>query len=214
MSNIGSGIFMWDGVERRSGRYGFIYLSKSNYEETAHCVVSFDTLAVKALLGKKVHMYAVVIENRESSHLGDAFLQINPSTPVVGERVELGVGILAMQNAAGHPEMIGLAPIDHRQLFWFDPRQLYRLHDQTVDLFINETDEPVTPAPCIKIVNDANIVGLGSGSIQVRHYGQVGELTGIKLDANITQLDDNTMLVERPSCEKGCRIAGTVSVKS
>jgi hypothetical protein len=78
--------------------------------------VSFDSLATKALLGKKIHRYAVVIENRKSSHLGDAFLQINSSTPVAGERVELGVSILAMQNDAGNPEMImiGLTPIDHR----------------------------------------------------------------------------------------------------
>jgi hypothetical protein len=43
-----------------------------------------------------------------------------------------------------------LAPSDGRETFWMDPRKLYRLHDQTVDVLVEETADEFTVAPDLK----------------------------------------------------------------
>ena len=68
--------------------------------------------------------------------------------PDVGEVVDLGVGTIAIQpswEASG--VAVALRPDDGRADFWIDPRKLYRLHDQTVELFAEPTDEPADPPP-------------------------------------------------------------------
>lgn len=138
MSKIGSGIFSWNANERRSNRYGYIFLDKENYDHDATATLYFDKALAAKLCGKKVKMHAVVTASRQSGHIGDFFLGIFPTQPEVGEHVDLGVGILDYQPE--HSDMVGLKPLDGRTELWIDPDKLYRLHDQTVDLFIEEID--------------------------------------------------------------------------
>ena len=126
---IGQGVFGWDGEERRSNRYGSFNLLHSN------CKVSIPT----KLYGKRVRITCKVLKSRKSKHIGDLFLGIGPTQPEVGEVIELGVGVLHTEpcdwDERGNPTII-LKPEDGRRELWIDPRKLYRLHDQTVEVFI------------------------------------------------------------------------------
>jgi hypothetical protein len=55
---------------------------------------------------------------------------------LVGEEITLGSGTLFTETDpdTGLPTAVGLAPDDGRDEDWFDPRALYRCHDQTVRL--------------------------------------------------------------------------------
>lgn len=130
-----TGIFSWPGEERRSNRYGFVGLWPNDYEHTASVLPDVDLFALRLLQGRRVRMAAKVLEARESGHIGDFFRGIYPSKPDVGEVVYLGEGTLVLGNCAGVP-LVGLQPDDGREHDWIDPRALYRLHDQTVELEI------------------------------------------------------------------------------
>lgn len=64
--------------------------------------------------------------------------------------VRLGPGILRIGLVEAWDSSVttsvGLEPEDDRPTLWLDPRALYRLHDQTVDLFVTDGgDEPWRP---------------------------------------------------------------------
>ncbi len=146
---VGFGIFMWNGDERRSNRYGGFFMSDSTFNDGATVKPRLSP-ELKALVGKKVKVSCQVVEARESGHIGDLFLGVFPTIPDVGENVELGVAILdydASSDPAKYSDTIFMVPSDDRGELWIDPRKLYRLHDQTVNLFIEETDEEFSPAP-------------------------------------------------------------------
>lgn len=140
MKKIASGIFSWSSLERVSNRYGAISMFSTNYEGTAEAPVEFLNESIAALVGKKARLIARVLETRTSGHVGDLFLGIKPSTPNKGDEIEVGVGILRSDGSS-----IFLQPDDGRAELWIDPRVLYRLHDQTVALFAEETDLPCSP---------------------------------------------------------------------
>jgi len=149
MHNIGFGILTWNASERRSGRYGYVYLHSSNYAADTNVAAKFNFTSAKEFVGKRVKLTCKVIESRSSGHCGDMFLNIKPSTPEVGEVIELGVGdfdIFHQDLGYAYPYApeytFGLKPNDNRDKNWFDPRILYRLHDQIVELYIEETTEP------------------------------------------------------------------------
>jgi len=81
-------------------------------------------------------LIAIVKETRPSGHVGDFFRGLQPSTPKIGERIELGTGTIFYDDH----ETIGLRPDDGRDRDWLDPRKLYRLHDQTVELYFVATE--------------------------------------------------------------------------
>ncbi len=62
-----------------------------------------------------------------------ASARARPSTPDVGETIDLGTGRFRLGKAE-KTLTFGLEPADGRQTDWFDPAKLYRLHDQTVEL--------------------------------------------------------------------------------
>ena len=128
------GILSWPAVERRSDRYGMIGLSSANYHGTATSSVELNLHELAKWTGFKVHIIARVIEARESGHVGDLFRQIFPSIPKVGEVVDLGSGFLIVGGQQEDMRVFGLRPEDGRKTDWFDPKKLYRLHDQTVEL--------------------------------------------------------------------------------
>jgi hypothetical protein len=134
-----TGIFTWDGIERRSDRYGAVNISATDFDSTARVERKFDIDGLRQLVGKRVSIKARVLAVRDSGHLGDLFRGIFPSRPDVGEVIDLGQGTLALE-ACSWDEFpaIALKPPDGRQHDWYAPHKLYRLHDQTVELMVSE----------------------------------------------------------------------------
>lgn len=148
---IGRGILSWCGSERRTDRYGAVNIISEPYDSGEACIPELDLGRVMGLVGKRVKMWVVAVETRKSGHIGDMMHKIKPSTPDLGERIDLGVGVLRIEQVEwdANPAII-LQPDDGRQKFWIDPRRLYRAHDQTVELFIEPTDQPFSPRPCLR----------------------------------------------------------------
>lgn len=162
---IGKGIFGWDGSDRRTRRYGGVQLDAKDYDERAKVVVEVNKEAILGLQGR-VRLYAKVVDSRVSGHVGDSFIKVKPTQPEVGEIVELGVGHLDMEPCGYSPTpCILLKPEDGRQEFWMDPHKLYRLHDQTVELYAEETSEPCHEAPHFDV--ESGMKSNGDGSFQV-----------------------------------------------
>lgn len=120
---IGTGVLNWPANERRSDRYGLIGLLPDVASS------EFLKLDIGAIAGRRGKLIAQVVEARQSTHIGDLFRAIFPSTPDVGEEIELGEGILF-----SHGTYVGVYPRDTTQGDWMDPRKLYRAHEQTVRL--------------------------------------------------------------------------------
>lgn len=142
---LAKGVLTWDGAERRSDRYGAIHLGSPVDSE---------------LVGQRVRLTAVVTATCKSGHIGDLTLQIFPSIPNLGEIVDLGVGTLRTAPCSWPDPnpVITLEPGDGRETFWFDPRKLYRLHEQTVEIFVEETSEEFSPVPIIEAGEESIVV--------------------------------------------------------
>ena len=115
-------------------------------------------------------MTCKVIAARDSDHVGDHFYGIIPTTPDVGEVIDLGVGTFRLglipQYAEDQSISMGLEPGDGRQELWIDPRLLYRIHDQTVEVHVEETDEDFTPFCGLRQIRADGVVANGDGSFQ------------------------------------------------
>jgi len=152
---VARGIFQWDGAERRTDRYG-TFVIVAHDEDTAfdrdgvkHVFSDWeadekdaflDTAKVARYVGKRTRITARVINTRQSRHIGDLFRGIKPSMPDIGEEIDLGAGEFFTEPSTWPAGgccgeiFIGLRPDDGRADDWFDPRKLYRLHTQTVEI--------------------------------------------------------------------------------
>lgn len=125
MHELGTGVFDWEREERISDRYGLVEL----FQEPGSLVKLHRV--TEQMHGKLV---AIVREVRESHHIGDLYHGVRPDTPNVGERVELGKGAIFFEDGG-----VGLLPDDDRTTQWLDIHALYRLHNQTVTLYFEES---------------------------------------------------------------------------
>jgi len=209
---LGQGIFMWDAIERRSNRYGYIYMSDVNYALDVKVTVEDYKTAINLLVGKKVKLWAVVLESRESGHLGDAFLGIVPTRPEVKEKVELGVGKLVVGVNYDGEATIGLKPSDRRKELWINPHKLYRLHDQTVELFVEETTEAETNMDTFGNFGDIKdgVIDNGDGTVQVKTAGDDHPDLKIKLPPTFTNIGDGCFIVEPQKSDKGVRMKAEI----
>lgn len=165
---IGSGIFGWSSYERQSDRYGSFGLGSEPFDKPACIEPQLDLKALQGLQGKRVKVTVKVIETRSSGHAGDRSHGIFPVTPELGETIELGVGRLDIEpNQYADVTGIVLRPEDGREVFWIDPYKLYRLHDQTVEVFAEETTEPCHSAPVLGQASE-EAINNGDGSYQVK----------------------------------------------
>ena len=139
---IGEGIFGWGAGERRGDRYGAVALWESIEPDPTWGAKCGDGVKLDCgdAEGKKGKLRAVVLETRQSHHIGDMFHGLYPSTPEVGEVIELGVGTLFLQKAEWGDDIVGVQPEEDRSTFWMNPNHLYRAHDQTVRLEFVEGD--------------------------------------------------------------------------
>lgn len=181
MRTIGSGIFTWCSSERRSGRYGTFFLTTSDFEERVQRDVHLDVAALRALEGLNVRIALRILESRPSGHIGDQFLRVFPGAPPPeGSLVELAVGRLLVADHSyhavrHHPTQLGIGtvPSDGRSELWLDPRLLYLLHDQTVELLIEETGDPESaPSPLLdQPVKDGVMMAADGETMQFRGAG-------------------------------------------
>lgn len=139
---VGRGIFTWDGKERHSDRYGAFAIDVGSYDENSRFEAAGWDAPPANLAGTVCRITVRVLEARESGHIGDMFRGISPSKPDVGEIVDLGRGRLFVEDCRFSigKVAVGLLPDDGRSTDWFDPRKLYRLHDQTVEVTIFPSD--------------------------------------------------------------------------
>lgn len=201
MIKLGHGVFTWSGTERRTDRYGSFNLLAEPYECADVTKPTYDTEVAKKLEDKRVRILVRVLETRKSGHIGDLFLGIGPTTPEVGEEVDLGVGILHTEPCEYDRKVTStyLVPGDSRETFWFDPRKLYRLHDQTVDVFVEETDQEFSPAPDFKKTDEEGLLANGDGSFQSKGV----EISGrTRIKPKVERLGDGLFLMTSPGAFK------------
>lgn len=201
---IGYGILTWGGEERRGDRYGSIVLMGQNYNQDSEVKPYVNAEAVSQLDTKRVRLTAKVMETRQSGHIGDLFLGLSPSTPEVGEVIELGVGVLNV-GAAWEPGLTKfvLEPEDGREHFWIDPRLLYRLHDQTVELYAEETTDACHAAPDLKS-GDSGVAGTGDPDAQWQTKGVEAEDIST-IEVQVESLGDGMFRVSPPDMSEGSR---------
>lgn len=138
---IGTGTLTWAAGERRSDRYGTVYLIDDGHNSLTRGP-SPSRLNAGALLGLdavKGKLIAEVKANRQSTHIGDLFHEVFPSMPAIGEVINLGEGIPFIEHAEWGLQ-VGLRPFDGRATLWLKIDQLYRAHEQTVDLYLETPD--------------------------------------------------------------------------
>lgn len=131
---LGTGKLTWAKSERVGDRYGAVYLlaygdSMSESKEVP--------LTIPADL-KPGKLVAHVKETRKSTHVGDWAHGISPTTPEVGETIELGSGKFFQCKYSSGTVAVGAMPDELRTTLWMDINALYRAHEQTVDLYWEE----------------------------------------------------------------------------
>ncbi len=131
MDNIvlGTGVLNWHPDERRTDRYGTVYLNRAPDDHTFD-PVRFDDPPV----GTRGRLVAVILATRPSFHVGDWSRGHTPTTPTAGEEITLGTGTVFVEPSRYGTTEIGLRPDDDRDTAWLDPAALYRCHEQTVRL--------------------------------------------------------------------------------
>ena len=129
---IGSGVLNWPSDERVGDRYGCVLLFTTPDSENQ---ANFTPAVFgEAMAGRKGSLLAIPIETRKSYHIGDFCNGFAPTVPEVGEEITLGSGTIFCETRNGY-DYVGLSPDDGRETFWLDPKALYRVHHQTVDLY-------------------------------------------------------------------------------
>jgi hypothetical protein len=156
----GKGIFAWDGMERRSDRYGSFTLDKTGYSGNGTYPEAAWEGSMNAMAFRRVKIVVEIITARDSAHVGDLSRGIYPSRPEVGEVIVLGVGKFFCDpiDWSASKFQVGVMPDDGRSSDWFEPAKLYRLHDQTVSVTITETNEDAIYAPETVVNNDMSII--------------------------------------------------------
>lgn len=133
---VGEGVLTWNRHERVSDRYGTVYLmaeggdSLGGENEDARPALRIPDREARGCL------VAEIVNTRESTHIGDFFRGIRPSTPTVGDVILLGEGSIFREEYS-----VGLSPKDDRTSDWLDPHALYRCHEQTVRLWFIENKD-------------------------------------------------------------------------
>ena len=128
-ASLGPGQLNWLRTEGVSDRYGYVNLWKDGQEET------YELPEAGKHQGKRGKLIAVVKETRNSTHIGDMFHGIGPSTPDVNDEIILGEGTLDTYTDGDGWTCVGLKPDGGRDYHWLDVPMLYRAHDQIVELF-------------------------------------------------------------------------------
>ena len=133
--NLGTGVLTWSGAERRSDRYGTVWLMNDGAtSETEGIPVNKVSIPLPPLEGVRGELRVKVIDARVSTHIGDIYHGIFPSKPEVGEIITLGQGTFFTEDGGEWGRFVGLRPEDDREFHWLDVPALYRAHEQLVEM--------------------------------------------------------------------------------
>jgi hypothetical protein len=143
---LGTGILTWGGEERRTDRYGAVFLMEdgNSSRKRGGYLDQLDALGMTLADGVYGSLIATVLDPRRSTHIGDPFRGFRPSVPEKGEAIVLGTG-RAFIEGGPYGRRIGLNPEDGRETDWLDPAALYRAHEQLVRLTFEPDDGAVPP---------------------------------------------------------------------
>ncbi|HSL82426.1 MAG TPA: hypothetical protein VLF66_06585 [Thermoanaerobaculia bacterium] len=133
---IGTGVLTWNSAERTSDRYGAVALMPDG----ATSRTAEESYIPIGPISGRGRLVAVVLQSRTSTHIGDLFRKIYPSRTATGSRILLNerVGTVFLANDRGMIS-IGIRPDDlRRSTDWLDPRQLYRVHEHLVELWLEK----------------------------------------------------------------------------
>jgi hypothetical protein len=131
---IGTGVLTWNKSERVTDRYGTVALVPDGVTSLTGGGGYFPIAPVSG----RGRLFVVVLESRTSTHIGDLFRGIFPSRTAAGSRLLLNrdVGSVFLESERGEMS-IGIRPDDpQRWADWLDPRQLYRVHEHLVELWL------------------------------------------------------------------------------
>lgn len=139
---LGEGLLSWSRYERVGDRYGSVKLYAEGTDQ-------HKPWPARMPLGTYGSLKALILQTRQSPHIGDLFRGLFPETPEAGEEIVLGEGRLFIEGTGGPKDRttaqggLGVAPLDGRDTDWLDPQSMYRCHHQTVKLVfeIAETTE-------------------------------------------------------------------------
>jgi hypothetical protein len=138
---LGVGVLTWARGERVSDRYGSVFLMPEGQDSlTLRDNQTFTPLSRPSAITTsdgRGRLIAEILETRESTHIGDLFRGLSPTTPEVGDRLTLGEGVLFF-DTEDWGDQVGLLPDDDREIDWLDPRVLYQVHEQTVRLLFEQ----------------------------------------------------------------------------
>lgn len=140
-NHLGTGVLTWDGKERRSDRYGTVWLmpdgtTSLSGEEYPKSLINAEM--AHGLIGKYGDLICVVKNVRESTHIGDIFRSIYPRKPEIGQIIVLGSGRFFTEPAHNGGVFVGVSPdADEKVADWLNPRSLYDAHEQLVELFFH-----------------------------------------------------------------------------
>lgn len=128
---LGTGRLTWPASERRTDRYGVVFLLQYGDSNSALTPpIATITLPFVEELNQEFEVVALVIENRESTHIGDLAYGVFPRTPEVGAEIVLGKGRLSVDSKC----FLQVTPKNPEKYPWLDMRALYDAHEQTVQL--------------------------------------------------------------------------------
>lgn len=113
----------------------------------------------------------------------------------------VGVGDLDIASADDKTPTIVLLPTDGRDQLWMDPRRFYRLHDQTVDVYIELTDEAYSTSMQDLMTQEGGAIGNGDGSFQVKNVPIPTSIPPV-----VKSHGDGLYSFSAPSTERGKRI--------
>ena len=209
---IASGVLSWHKRERVSNRYGGFFLDEVPYNgQTPVCKPAFNKEAIRPFQGKHVKLTAKVIDARKSGHVGDFALGIFPSQPEIGEEIELGIGPLNVYEEGDFNCFSLLPSFDNRQELWLDPRKLYRLHDQTIELYAEFSHAPCHMAPDLKEAESGTV---STGPEEGGGFGIQVKKAPIPRQVNpkITRLGDGMFMLRSPAAEAGTPVPTSGSI--
>lgn len=136
---LGTGVLTWDAEERRSDRYGSVYLIPDGHDSWTSdpSPSQIDPSIASTAMGRRGDLIAVVKDARKSTHIGDLFRGVSPRKPEVGQIIVLGSGSLFNVPAYHGGIAVGLRPDHGREHDWLNIRALYDAHEQLVELYFH-----------------------------------------------------------------------------
>lgn len=122
MISLGKGVLTWNALERRSDRYGAVWLMDDGHTSLDPSEPNrlLNPDALRDVQGKRGTLTAEVIEPRDSTHIGDLFRGLFPSRPVKYESITLGSGEIFIEHDGHAGDVVGVLPDDGRENDWLN----------------------------------------------------------------------------------------------